>query len=76
MIRRRERIDQWEEENCKRRDGDKESQTIERSQWVKEEHQSLVCKECGKECKSKGGLTIHRKCMHRQGTLSKEMKRK
>ena len=44
------------------------------SGWVEEERQSLVCKECGKECKSKGGLTIHQKRMHRQETLSEEKK--
>ena len=76
MMGRRERIEQWEKENCKRRDGEEESQMIERSQRVKEEHRSLVFKECGRECKSKGGLIIHRKHMHRQETLSEEMKEK
>ena len=32
---------------------------------------SLVCEDCGKECRSKGGLTNHRKRMHNVSKLKK-----
>ena len=45
-------------------------------QWMernkkKEAPSELVCEECGKECRSKGGLTIHKKRMHNISKLKK-----
>ena len=55
-------VEEWERKGGKRFQGDRG----ERNQTLEEE--SLVCEVegCGKVCKSKAGLTIHRKRMHEE----------
>ncbi len=41
---------------------------------TREEEVMCVCEECGKICKSKGGLTNHVRTMHKVSSLKKEFK--
>ena len=41
---------------------------------TREEEVMFVCEECGKICKSKGGLTNHVRTMHKVSSLKKEFK--
>ena len=44
------------------------------ARWEKDREDELKCEECGKICKNKGGLTIHRKRMHEVSSKKKQFK--
>ena len=68
MIKARmEHLAEYEWSRGKRWDGD----VVERNaRWI--EGTELVCEVCEKVCRSKAGLTIHRKRMHEESVLKKK----
>ena len=62
------KIEKWEESKGNRWTGGevmRDATREERMEFV------FVCEVCGKVCKSKGGLTIHRKRMHEVSKMKK-----
>ena len=60
-------LEEWENSKGKKWTGDE----MERNK-AKEQEFVFVCDECGKVCRSKGGLTNHRRLMHEKSTLKKK----
>ena len=68
---RMERLDKWEKCQGHKWTGEK----VERNERKREaETEGFVCKKCKKVCKSKGGLTVHRRRMHEVSSKKKEFK--
>ena len=67
MVRERmKHLQLWEESKGKKYEGEE----VVRSQPAAMEF-VFVCEVCGKVCKSKGGLTVHRRSMHERSGLKK-----
>ena len=63
MVEQRDKhVETWEKQQCKQQE-DRMIQQIARV-TTRNIRNELTCQECGKECKSKGGMTIHYKRMH------------
>ena len=67
MVRERmKHLAEWEDSKGKKWEGEE----VVRSQPQKVEF-VFVCEVCGKVCKNKGGLTVHRRAMHERSALKK-----